>query len=128
MSYRLSPTVSNDELNALFDVSWPAHVRRDFTASLDRSIAYACAYRSRELVGFVNAAWDGGVHAFVLDVTVYPLLRRKGIGLELVKRLAVTCSEKGIQWLHVDFQPYLAPFYEQAGFRDTEAGLIRLNA
>jgi hypothetical protein len=29
-----------------------------------------CARQGRELVGFVNVAWDGVVHAFVLDTMV----------------------------------------------------------
>ena len=128
LSYRVSPTVSNDELNALFDVSWPAHIQRDFAASLDRSVAYVCSFRGRELVGFANAAWDGGVHAFLLDVTVHPSLRRQRVGVELVRRLADACRERRIHWLHVDYEPHLIPFYEQAGFQHTEAGLIRLNA
>ena len=35
-------------------------------------------------------------------------------------------TERGAEWLHVDYEPHLAPFYTAAGFRPTEAGLIRL--
>jgi hypothetical protein len=31
-----------------------------------------------------------------------------------------------VQWLHVDYEPHLAPFYRALGFRHTEAGLLRL--
>ena len=28
------------------------------------------------------------------------------------------------EWLHVDYEPQLAPFYEPCGFRPTAAGLM----
>ena len=36
-------------------------------------------------VGFVNVAWDGGVHAFILDTVTSAAHLRQGIGTELVK-------------------------------------------
>jgi len=38
-----------------------------------------------QLAGFVNVAWDGGVHAFNLDTVVAWPLRRRGIGTRLVE-------------------------------------------
>jgi GNAT superfamily N-acetyltransferase len=118
--------VSNQALNALFQASWPAHRRHDFTPVLGHSLAYICAYQGERLVGFVNLAWDGGIHAFLLDTTVHPTLRRHGIGTELVRRAAGVAGERGIVWLHVDFEPHLAGFYRECGFRHTEAGLMNL--
>jgi len=125
--YEVSPPVSADDIDALFQASWDDHVPRDFAGILARSIAYICAYRGDTLIGFVHAAWDGGVHAFVLDVTVTPEERHRGIGLELVWLLVVACRERGIVWMHVDFEAPLAPFYERAGFRRTAAGIMRLD-
>ncbi|RLT36797.1 MAG: N-acetyltransferase [Chloroflexi bacterium] len=125
--YEVSPPVSTGELDALFEASWDAHIPRGFAGILARSIAYVCAYRGDALVGFVHAAWDGGVHAFVLDVTVTPEERHRGVGLELVWLLVVACRERGIVWMHVDFEAPLAPFYERAGFRRTAAGIMRLD-
>ncbi|TDC74765.1 GNAT family N-acetyltransferase, partial [Streptomyces hainanensis] len=36
------------------------------------------------LVGFVNVAWDGGAHAFLLDTVVASDHRRLGIAARLV--------------------------------------------
>jgi hypothetical protein len=45
----------------------------------------------------------------------------------LVHRLTQEVAESGCQWLHVDYEPQLAVFYEQVcGFRTTHAGLIQL--
>jgi ribosomal protein S18 acetylase RimI-like enzyme len=125
--YRTSPPVTNRELNALFAAAWPQpYVARDFAPVLARSLGYVCAYEGAELVGFVNVAWDGGSHAFLLDTTVHPDRQRRGIGSELVRRAAELARQRGAEWLHVDYEPRLAEFYRKCGFRDTDAGLIRL--
>ena len=81
---------------------------------------------NEELAVLWAAAWDGGIHAFLLDTTVHPDLRRQGIATQLVKEAARIARERGAQWLHVDFEPHLRGFYHACGFRPTEAGLIRL--
>ncbi len=128
ISYRVSPPITNDELNALFGASWPRHDVSDFQPILRRSLLYVCAYSRDRLVGFVNVAWDGGIHGFILDTTVHPDLRRQGIGSELVKCAVEASRDHGLRWLHVDFEPHLRDFYRQCGFRYTDAGLMKLGA
>ena len=71
IDYKVGPPVTNEELNALYADAWPGPCEeRDFTAVLERSLVHVCAYRGNELVGFVYVAWDGGVHAFLLEPTV----------------------------------------------------------
>jgi len=82
-----------------------------------------------ELVGFVNVAWDGADHAFLLDTKVRPDHQRRGIGTELVRIAAERAQEAGCEWLEVDFDEALAPFYLDAcGFTSTPAGLLHLPA
>ncbi|HVA44284.1 MAG TPA: GNAT family N-acetyltransferase [Acidimicrobiales bacterium] len=84
---------------------------------------------SGTLVGFTNVAWDGGVHAFLLDPKVRPSQQRRGIGSELVRLASDRAREAGCEWLHVDFEDAerLGRFYFVAcGFRPTTAGLINL--
>ncbi len=52
--------------------------------------------------------------------------RRRGIGLELVRRAAELARTRGCTWLHVDYESALTPFYRAAGFRDSPAGVMRL--
>jgi ribosomal protein S18 acetylase RimI-like enzyme len=79
------------------------------------------------LVGFVNVAWDGGDHAFLIDTKTRGSHQHRGIGSALVRRAVLGARAAGCEWLHVDFEPHLASFYFDAcGFRPTEAGLIRL--
>jgi GNAT superfamily N-acetyltransferase len=78
------------------------------------------------VVGFVNVAWDGGDHAFLLDPKTRGDFQRHGIGTRLVELAARHAKAAGCEWLHVDFEPELEPFYEACGFKPTPAGLIHL--
>ena len=103
------------------DYDWKAQAER-------HSLGWVCARRDGELAGFVNVAWDGGTHAFILDTMVARPLRRQGIGTRLVETAAREAREAGCQWLHVDFEDHLGAFYfAGCGFRPTNAGLIRLD-
>jgi ribosomal protein S18 acetylase RimI-like enzyme len=83
---------------------------------------------NEQLVGFVNVAWDGGDHAFLLDTKTRGTWQRQGIGTELVRFAARSAQMAGCEWLHVDFEPHLRAFYlESCGFRVTGAGLIHLS-
>lgn len=124
--FSVNSNISNEELNDLYRAAWPKHTDGDHSQILARSLAYVCARQGGELVGFVYLAWDGGQHAFLLDTTVHPKVQRKGIGRELVREAARAAKESGCEWLHVDYDDELEPFYEAAGFRSTKAGLIRL--
>ena len=97
-----------------------------FVPILERSLAHVGAYDGEMLVGFVNVAWDGGIHAFILDTCVAASHRRRGIALQLVERAATVARARGAAWLHVDFEPHLEGFYRQCGFGPTAAGLMRL--
>lgn len=99
---------------------WQAQVRR-------HSLGWVCARDADRLVGFVNVAWDGGVHAFVLDTMVAADARRRGVGHTLVGIAVREARAAGCEWLHVDFDPHLRSFYFAAcGFTPTDAGVIRL--
>ena len=127
IAYRVNPTVTNAELDQLYLASWPNHhPPYDFRPELEYSLAYVCAYEGAELIGFARLAWDGGVHAFLLEPTVRPDFRRRGIGRALVARAVAVARERGLEWVHVDYEPHLRPFYEACGFRPTDAGLIRV--
>ena len=124
--YSLNPPVCHLELNVLFRAAWPRHTTRDVSPVLAHGLGYVCAHAGDELIGFVNVAWDGDKHAFLLDPTVHPDWQRQGIGTKLVRRAADLARSKSVEWLHVDYEPRLAAFYRQCGFRETAAGLMNL--
>ncbi|TXL86697.1 GNAT family N-acetyltransferase [Streptomyces sp. IB2014 016-6] len=91
------------------------------------SLGWVCAWEDGRLVGFVNVAWDGGGHAFLLDTVVARRGRGRGVGTALVARATEGARAAGCQWLHVDHEDHLRSFYTDAcGFRPTAAGLIAL--
>jgi GNAT superfamily N-acetyltransferase len=121
----------DDEVSALHAVCFGREPSVDgWSERLHRhSLGWVCARAGAELVGFLNVAWDGGVHAFVLDTMAAPQRRRSGIGSGLVAVAAGQARAAGCEWLHVDFEEHLRAFYLQScGFTATEAGLIRLRA
>lgn len=123
---RPDPFPAADAMERLWQAAWQSAGPADPEAILRRSLVHLGAYAEGQLIGFVNVAWDGGVHAFLLDPTVDPACRRSGLGTRLVREAARLAAERGAQWLHVDFEPHLAEFYAKCGFRPTLAGLMRL--
>jgi len=92
------------------------------------SLGWVCARAdASRLVGWVNVAWDGGAHAFILDAVVASTHQRQGIATRLVERAVGGAREANCEWLHVDFENHLRVFYLNAcGFNSTPAGLIQL--
>ncbi|MFI6527666.1 GNAT family N-acetyltransferase [Streptomyces uncialis] len=119
----------DDTLNALhsqgfghsaLSIGWWEQVQR-------HSLGWVVAKAGGRLVGFVNVAWDGGVHAFVLDTLVDKEFQRRGVGTSLVAEAARGARAAGCEWLHVDFDEEHRSFYfEACGFQPTDAGLIAL--
>ncbi len=120
--------IVSEDLNALRAAAWDRVGDQDWGPILDRSLGWVCAVDGDRLVGFVNVAWDGGVHAFLLDTTVHPDYQRRGVGRALVREAATMARARGAEWLHVDYEDDLGPFYRGCGFRPSAAGLLDLTA
>jgi ribosomal protein S18 acetylase RimI-like enzyme len=120
---------TNPEVNALHAEGFDHRpLDDDWQAQFERhSLGWVTARDGDDLVGFVNVAWDGAAHAFILDTVVSAKARRRGIGTRLVAVATGGAKAAGCEWLHVDFEDHLTAFYfDGCGFRPTNAGLIRL--
>jgi GNAT superfamily N-acetyltransferase len=129
VSFHWRGDFDNAEVNELHAEAFGHRVLEDdWQAQVQRhSLGWVCARDGARLVGFVNVAWDGGVHAFVLDTMVRAGAARQGIGTELVAVSVAEARAAGCEWLHVDFDDHLREFYFDAcGFEPTNAGLIKL--
>jgi hypothetical protein len=85
ISYEWRGVFTSAEANVLHAECFGHAVLRDeewdWRGQVDRhSLGWVCAREGEELVGFVNVAWDGVVHAFVLDTMVATQARREGSG------------------------------------------------
>ena len=135
--YDWQGAVPSDEVNALhaeaFETRFFTTQEWDWAALLRRhSLGWVTArdeQRGGLLVGFVNVPWDGLVHAWIQDTMVAALAGREGIATRLVEIARDAARHAGCEWLHVDFEDHLRPFYFGAcGFTPTTAGLIALQA
>ena len=129
ITYEWRGEFANAAVNALHAEGFD-HPHRDIdwhTQVHGHSLGWVCARRDDQLVGFVNVAWDGGVHAFILDTMVAEQDRHHGIGTRLIATAVQHAHAARCEWLHVDFEDHLTTFYFQAcGFTSTNAGLIAL--
>ncbi len=129
LTFEWRGSFTNAEINALHAEAFDHSLRYDNWRDqlVKHSLGWVCARSGGELIGFVYVAWDGGIHAFILDPIVAAASRGQGVGTELIARAVANARTCGIEWLHVDFDDHLRTFYfEACGFVATNAGLIRL--
>jgi len=129
ITYLWRGPIRNVELNALHAEGFAHRILDDDweTQLAGHSLGWVTARDGDRLVGFVNVAWDGGVHAFLLDTLTTTSHRGMGIGTRLVARAVDGARDAGCEWMHVDWSEELSRFYVEAcGFEPAEAGLIEL--
>jgi predicted N-acetyltransferase YhbS len=132
ITYEWRGAFESREVEALHSEAFHHDVVEDFDwekQALNHSLGWVCARDGGEMVGFVNVAWDGAAHAFILDTMVTQQAGRQGIGTKLVSLAVRRAQAAGCDWLHVDFEDHLTAFYFSAcGFTPTNAGLIALKS
>lgn len=132
ITYRWRGGFDNAELNALHAEAFGTRVYQadewNWAELVHRhSLGWVVAREDDALVGFVNVLWDGLVHAWIQDTMVAASARHRGVGTELVAFAVNQARAAGCEWMHVDFEDHLRPFYFGAcGFTPTNAGLIEL--
>ena len=133
ISFEWRGEFTNDEVNALHAEAFGTRAfdesEWDWIGLTSRhSLGWVVARDGADLVGFVNVLWDGLVHAWLQDAMVASAARGRGVGTELVAQARDAARAAGCEYLHVDFEDHLRPFYLGAcGFAPTSAGLMTLN-
>lgn len=130
IEYKWRGEFANDEMHRLHAEAFETRVytekewdwRRQV---VEHSLGWVTARNGGDLVGFVNVPWDGLVHAWIQDTMVARSTRGHGVGTALVSHAADAARKAGCEYLHVDFDEHLEPFYwEACGFTPTSAGII----
>jgi hypothetical protein len=120
---------SNEALNRLHSEGFRHRVfHDDWWAQVNHhSLGWVCAKDADDVVGFVNVAWDGAMHAFILDTVVADACRYRGVATQMLAICVAEARKARCEWLHVDFEDHLRGFYfDRCGFVPTNAGLIKL--
>jgi GNAT superfamily N-acetyltransferase len=132
IGYAWRGRVGNTEMHRLHAEAFGTRVYTgaewDWVEQLERhSLGWVTARDGEDLVGFVNVVWDGLVHAWLQDTMVAASARHRGVGTRLVAAAVDAARAAGCEWLHVDFDEDLRPFYLDAcGFEPTPAGVLEL--
>jgi hypothetical protein len=132
ITYEWRGEFDNAEVNALHAEAFNTRVfdesEWNWRQLVDRhSLGWVVARDGTELVGFVNVLWDGLVHAWLQDTMVAMNAGRQGVGTQVVAVAHHAARDAGCEYLHVDFDDDLKPFYFDAcGFTPTNGGLIAL--
>jgi GNAT superfamily N-acetyltransferase len=129
IEYEWRGAFDNDEFHVLHAEAFETRIFDDDWVALtaEHSLGWVTAKEEQRLVGFLNVIWDGLVHAWIQDVMVAGSHRGHGIATRLVAIAREHAASAECEWLHVDFDDDLKPFYfEACGFRPTNAGLIAL--
>ena len=132
IDYEWRGRFDSGEVNALHAEAFETRVfddsEWDWRGLVERhSLGWVTARDAARLVGFVNVVWDGLVHAWLQDTMVATAARGAGIGTRLVAVAREHAAAAGCEWLHVDFDDDLKPFYYGAcGFAPTNGGVIAL--
>lgn len=129
LTYAWRAEITDEEVSTLHALAFDHEDRVEaWNLRLERhSLGWGTARRDGALIGFCNVVTDGGRHAFLVDTVVHPDHQGSGIGHELVVRAVQECRDSPAEWLHVDFEAEVSPFYLATGlFRATTAGLLKL--
>jgi GNAT superfamily N-acetyltransferase len=132
ITYEWRGEFDNPEVNALHAEAFDTRVfdesEWNWRELVDvHSLGWVVARDGTELVGFVNVLWDGLVHAWLQDTMVAAKAGRQGVGTQVVAVARDAARDAGCEFLHVDFDDDLKPFYYDAcGFTPTNGGLIAL--
>jgi len=129
VGYQCRGEFANPEVNAPHAEAF-AHrlLDDDRRGQVERhSLGRVVARDGDELVGFVDVARDGGIHALVLDTMVAAKVGRRGVDRRLVAAAVAGARAAGCEWARVDSEDRLRDFaFEACGFTPTNDGLIAL--
>ena len=115
-SYSDSFSIPRDQILSLYEANeWSSAKRPDeLCRGLANSAALVSAWDSDRLIGLGNAISDGHLVVYFSHLLVHPDYHRRGVGIEIVRRLRAE-FEGFHQQILVAENPAI-PFYTACGF------------
>ncbi len=96
------------------DSNWRAIIPKMIAGSFCFMVARST---TGQIVAMGRAISDGVSDAYIQDVVVLRSYRKRGLGAELVRRLAEHCRGAGISWIGLVAEPGTELFYERLSFK-----------
>jgi len=96
----------------------PSEIPRIISGSF--AFVIAAEKKSGRAVGMGRVISDGVSDAYIQDLVVLPLYRRKDLGTAMVTFLIEKCREAGITWIALIAEPGSERFYLPLGFARME--------
>ncbi|PYE55007.1 GNAT family N-acetyltransferase [Deinococcus yavapaiensis] len=116
-------TVTAEHLTGFF-VGWPNAPRPEtLLRLLQGSYRVVLALEGERVVGFANAVSDGVLSAYVPLLEVLPEYQGRGVGSQIVRRLARDLSH--LYMVDVLCDEDVVPFYERLGLRRATGVMLR---
>ncbi len=91
----------------------PSHV----LGIISGSHCFIVATEESKIIGMGRAISDKISDAYIQDLTVLDLYRKKGIGTEILKRLIARLEYDGIKWIALIAERNSRDFYSNYGFK-----------
>lgn len=114
----ISPEVAEEMTELYRQAGWLAP--EESGAFIPRAMAGSAvalgAFDGSRLIGMGRAISDGVSDAYIQDIAVSPDYRKRGIGGEIVRRIAAALQTRGIDWIGLVGEPGTEHFYEELGF------------
>ena len=128
IEYRVRPSLTNDDLNGLFGRAYNKTMSVDFQRILDQSLTWVAGYDGHTLRAWVNVAWDGFVHAFLVDRTAADD-PDGAIRSELVREAieAVRRDHPTVFKVHTDCRPDEIAWLGELGLQELPGGIVILD-
>lgn len=124
IAFEIVTDVPVDAVVALYEAGgwWTEEPRsREIIPAMVRgSFCFMVARDGERYIGMGRALSDGVSDAYIQDVVVLKEYRGRGIGAELVRRLAQFCADRGLPWIGLVAEPGTRHFYTSLGFRPLE--------
>lgn len=91
---------------------------------IEGSRTIGIAFSGKEVIGFGRIVGDGVRFSYIVDLNVLDLHRNKGIGTELVQKLAESAKTRFVELTTDPNIDWLKEFYQKAGFKLSEGEYV----
>ncbi|HWA19565.1 MAG TPA: hypothetical protein VG757_11285 [Devosia sp.] len=127
ITFKTRAPVTEDDLNTLFGKAYNKKMSAPFHKILNTTLTWVTAHKNGELVGWIHVAWDGFVHALLIDRTAVDD-ESGAIRTELVKQAIKTIERDHptVFKIHMDLKESEMAEFIELGLQPLPGGILQL--